>query len=84
MGGVSATELETFHRFIGQQLADGSELTPEQCLRVWRMEQPMAEDLKESVAAVKRALEQARRGAGKSVDDFDRDFRAKHGISERP
>ncbi len=84
MGGGSAAELETFHRFIGRQVAGGSELTPEECLDAWRTEQLGAGELTESVAAVSRALDQRRGGAGKTVDDFDRDFRARHAISEGP
>lgn len=80
MTGIPS-ELETFHRFVGDQLAEGADLTPEECLRVWRLEHPAGDELDASVAAVKRALDQAQRGQGKTVDDFDRDFRARHGIS---
>ncbi len=78
------SELATFHRFVADQLAEGPELTPEECLRVWRAEHPTTEELTGSVVAVKRALEQAQRGEGKSLDDFDRDFRARHGIAAGP
>ena len=81
MGASSPMELETFHRFIGQQLVDGTELSPEECLRVWRVEHPTADELNKSVAAVKRALAQAQRGEGKKLDDFDRDFRARHDLA---
>jgi len=64
---------------LAEQLADGAELTPEECLRVWRVEHPSQEDLNQSVAAVRRALAQAERGEGKVLDDFDRDFRASRG-----
>ncbi len=73
------SDLATFHHFIAEQLADGAELTPEECLRVWRVEHPSQEDLNQSVAAVRRALAQAERGEGKVLDDFDRDFRASRG-----
>ncbi len=83
MSNVSG-ELATFHRFIGEQLAEGAELTPEECLRVWRVEHPSSRELDESVAAVRRALAQAEQGEGKRLEDFDRDFRARHGISGTP
>jgi hypothetical protein len=76
------TELDTFHRFIGQQLADGSQLTPEECLRLWRVEHPTASELSESLIAVQRALAQAEEGKGKTLHEFDRDFRPRHGIDE--
>lgn len=80
MSGIPG-ELATFQHFIAEQLAGGAELTPEECLRVWRVEHPTHEDLIESVAAVKRGLAQAERGEGKRLDDFDRDFRASHGTA---
>lgn len=82
MAEETTNELDTFHRFVAEQLAVGTPLTPEECLRAWRVEQPTAQELGESVAAVRQALEQAQRGEGKTVDDFDRDFRARHGVSQ--
>ena len=78
------SELAAFHRFIEEQLAGGAELTPEECLRVWRVEHPNDEELEESVAAVERALAQTERGEGKRLGDFDRDFRARHGVATNP
>src|SRR5436853_451831 len=41
-------ELEAFHRFLGEQLADGgSSLTPEECLELWRAQHPTAEQLRD-------------------------------------
>lgn len=74
------SELATFHRFVGEQLADGAALTPEECLRAWRIEHPTKEELGASGAAIQRALKQAEDGEGKRLADFDRDFRARHGI----
>jgi hypothetical protein len=82
MGDIP-NELTIFHRFVSEQLAEGTFLTPEECLRAWRAEHPVENDLAESVAAVNRALAQADRGEGKPVDEFDRDFRARHGIGVR-
>lgn len=76
-----SSELTTFHQFVGRQLADGVDWTPEQCLRAWRAEQLGSKELEDSVASVRRALEQAEHGEGKSLTDFDRDFRARHRMS---
>ena len=76
----NSTELAMFHRFVGEQLAGGVDWTPEECVRLWRAEQPSPEELDDSVASVRRALDQAERGEGKSLADFDRDFRAIHRI----
>jgi hypothetical protein len=78
-----SSDLATFHHFVGEQVAGGAELTPEECLHVWRVEHPTCDDLDESVAAVKRALAQADRGEGKCLDEFDRDFRVSRGVDSR-
>ncbi len=76
------TELERFHRFIAERLAEsGNELTPEDCLDIWRANHPSPEELAESVAAIQEGLEQARRGEGVPLDDFIRSFRSEKGIS---
>lgn len=75
---TKASDLNEFHRFVGEQLDQGSELTPEDCLDLWRANHPSPEELKESVAAVKRALAQVDRGEGITLAEFDRRFRAKH------
>lgn len=82
MAQTSTSELAAFHRFVGQHLADDdTDLSPEEVLDRWRAENPTAEELAQSVAAVKRALEQAERGEGTRWEEFDRRFREKHGIS---
>lgn len=76
----NSSELATFHRFIERHLAGGGDWTPEECLRVWRAEQTSPEELDDSVASVRRALKQIEHGEGKSLADFDRDFRARHSM----
>ncbi|MDY0170857.1 MAG: hypothetical protein RBS80_30220 [Thermoguttaceae bacterium] len=40
-----------FHRFVGEQLAGGVDWTPEECVRLWRAEQPSPEELADILAA---------------------------------
>jgi hypothetical protein len=76
-----SSDLEQFHRFVGEQIAQGSsDLTPEDCLDVWRANHPSPDELTESTAAILRALNQAARGEGVAFHEFDRAFRAEHGI----
>ncbi len=49
---------------------------------MWRAQHPSPEEIDESVASVKRALDQANRGEGKSLEEFDRDFRKKHDLPQ--
>lgn len=75
------SELAEFHAFLGERLKNGgSRLSPEEALEEWRTVRPSPEELQESVAAVRRALEQAERGEGVSLEDFDRQFRQRHNL----
>ena len=48
-----ATELQNFRDFLDTQLNNGhGELSPEQCLSLWRAENPTEAELAESVAAM--------------------------------
>jgi len=58
-----ANELEEFHRFIVEKLANGgSGLTPEQVVDEWRVLHPSPEELTEGTATLQRALAEADRG----------------------
>lgn len=77
----TTSELDSFHHFIGEKLGNGgAALTPEECLELWRAEHPTDAELDASVAAVGRALEQAQRGEGKSLDTFAETLRRKHNL----
>ncbi|MGD9646586.1 MAG: hypothetical protein AB7U73_12800 [Pirellulales bacterium] len=68
-----------FHQFVADQIARRpEELSPEDCLDAWRAAHPLPAQLAESVAAVQQALDEARRGEGVSLDEFDRQFRQEH------
>jgi hypothetical protein len=75
----SSSDLVKFHLFVADQIARGpDELSPEDCLDAWRAAHPLPAELAESVAAVQRALDQARRGEGIPLAEFDRQFRDEH------
>ena len=81
MATVPETDLREFVEFATEQLGNGgSELTPEEVLDLWRAEHPTPAEFEESVAAIERALAEADRGEGLPLDEFDRQFRARHGI----
>ena len=80
-----ATELENelaqFHRFVGEQLAIGTHSSPEELLDDWRAAHPASRDDDESVAALNEALTEMRNGdAGQPKEQFDREFRVRHGL----
>ena len=82
MASEIQNELAAFHQFVGQQLAADAPLSPEACLQQWRALHPAGSELHRSVAAVKRAIEQADSGEGRLLEVFDREFRNKHGLPQ--
>jgi hypothetical protein len=72
------SELASFHQFVGQQLSDTPQISPEEVLELWRTEHPTSDDFAESVAALREALADMAAGdEGISFVDFDREFRAR-------
>jgi hypothetical protein len=72
------SELESFHQFLGTQLANGgAALTPEECLDLWRAEHPPDDELQAGIQAVQEALADMEAGdVGQPLEEFLRDFRA--------
>jgi hypothetical protein len=72
-------ELEAFHRFLGDQLANGdAALTPEECVDLWRAQNPAYDELYSDVQAVKEALDDMEAGDhGIPLQDFLSEVRGK-------
>jgi len=81
----SSSELAQFHEFVGEQLANGGgDLSPEEALDAWRAGHPSAETAEEDFEAVRQALAAMDAGdTGIPLEDFDREFRAKHNLPPR-
>ena len=81
MSTDSFSDLSAFVNFAECYLRDdGADLTPEECLALFRMQQASPND----VAAVREALDAMRRGdVGIALEEFDRRFREKNGIPSR-
>jgi hypothetical protein len=75
MSVAEPTKLQSFHRFVSKKLeADAAvNLSPEEALAQWREEQ-------ETLAAIREGLADVEAGRTKSLEEFDRDFRQRHGI----
>ena len=77
MASIMANELQQFYQFIGCQLEqDPVGMSPEECLDIWRVQHPSPEELADSVAAIRTALEEARRGEGQPADEVIAELRA--------
>jgi len=69
------TGLESFHTFVGKQLASEAAvlMSPEEALALWRQEQ-------DTLVAIHEGLADVAAGRMRSLEEFDRDFRKRHRI----
>ena len=67
--------LKEFHRFIGQKLESDAAngMSPEDVLAQWREQEDV-------IAAIREGLADVKAGRTKSLDEFDQEFRSRHGI----
>jgi predicted transcriptional regulator len=70
MNATAATPLESFHRFVSEQLRSGAagEISPEQALRLWR-------EKEETLAAVREGLADIEAGRTWPADEVLRELR---------
>ena len=75
-------ELESFRDFVTEQLANsGGDLSPEQCLDIWRVTHPSEEQAAEDQAAVYASIDDFKRGErGRPAGQTTRELRAEFGI----
>lgn len=85
MATEPSAELVQFQRFLNERIEAGVALTPEEALDLWRDENPVAEDFQESVAAIREALADMAAGdTGIPLEQFDAEFRRRHGLPMEP
>jgi len=79
MKTMAISELEKFHAFVGEKLANGGKnLSPEDVLDDWREKHPDPEDFEDDVAAIQAALDDLANGeVGMPFVEFDRRMRKK-------
>jgi hypothetical protein len=78
-------DLQAFRAFIDQQLADGgAALTPFEVLDLWEIQNPTDEEREETLAAIRQGLKDADEGRVRPFEEFDIEFRQKHGLPPRP
>ena len=78
MANQRASILESFHRFVGEQLRSdaAAQMSPEQALALWRERQ-------EAVQAIREGLDDVEVGRTKPLNEFLADFATRHGIVEK-
>ena len=75
-------QIDSFYDFATQQVSNGgAEMTMAELFDLWQVQNPTAEELAESAAAVKAALTDMENGdTGRPFDDFVRELRSRHSI----
>ncbi|MFQ5731829.1 MAG: hypothetical protein ACE5KM_07730 [Planctomycetaceae bacterium] len=76
---VTDQELQSFTRFVSEQMEQDNALSLEQCLDRWRAQQERAE----TIAAVRRGEADVAAGRVHSLDEVDAAIRKKYGFPPR-
>jgi hypothetical protein len=71
-------ETQAFHAFLGEQIAVGTEKSPDDLLIAWKAQR---REFDAATASIRAGLEDVAAGRTKSLEEFDRDFRQRHNIS---
>jgi hypothetical protein len=73
------SELAQFQQFVGQHVQNGTPLSPEEVLDLWRIEHPQSLD--DDAIAIRQALADFDAGEmGVPLDEFEREFRRRHNL----
>jgi hypothetical protein len=80
-----ANDPRAFRNFLDANLGDDDEkLTLDEYLDLWEYENSPNEAKEETLRAIQQGLADADAGRSKPLDEFDREFRRKHGLPPRP
>lgn len=75
-------DIEAFSEFAREKLGAGADVNLVDLAAEWQFRHQSADDLKEDVQAVQESLDAIDRGeTGRTMGEFDADFRQRHGIA---
>jgi hypothetical protein len=78
-------DLRAFKGFIEEQLSnEGAELSLDEALVNWEIENQTDGEREDTIRAIHQGLADVEAGRTRPLEDFDRDFRLKHGLPPRP
>lgn len=84
MATERANDLRAFHDFLGAKLRNGGgDLTLDDALELWEYENSPEEEREETLRAIQRGLDDMRDGRMRPFEEFDREFRERHGLPLR-
>ena len=83
MASVRANDARAFHEFLGAKLANGGgELTLEECLDLWEIDNQSAEERAETLHAIRQGLADVEAGRTRPAEDVVRDLCRKHNLPD--
>jgi hypothetical protein len=79
-----ANDLRAFKGFIEEKLSDGgADLTLDEALVHWEIENQTDEEREDTLRAIGQGLSDVEAGRTRPFEEFDREFRSKHGLPSR-
>ena len=79
-----SNDLRAFRGFIDEQLAsDGSELALDETLARWEYQNQNEAERADTLRAIRQGLADIEAGRVQPLEDFDLEFRRKHGLPPR-
>ncbi len=75
-------ELRSFHEFVGRKLAENgpAPLSLDEAIALWQLEHQTPEEEAESLVAIRQGFDDMYAGRTRPFDEFDREFRERHGL----
>jgi hypothetical protein len=84
MATERANDLRAFRQFIDEQLTDGAaEMTLDEALDRWEYENSPDDEKAETLNAIRQGLVDVEAGRTRPFEEFDREFRLRHGLPSR-
>jgi hypothetical protein len=79
-----ANDLRAFKGFIEEKLSNGgADLTLDEALVHWEIENQTDEEREDTLRAMGQGLSDVEGGRTRPFEEFDREFRSKHGLHSR-
>jgi hypothetical protein len=76
-----ANDLRAFKHYIDEQLSNGgAEMTLDEALIHWETENQTDEEKEDTLRAIEQGFSDLTAGRTRPFEDFDREFRSKHGL----
>ena len=84
MATARANAPRAFHDFLGAKLSNGGEThSLDELLSLWEYENSPEEEREETIQAIQRGLGEMYAGQTRPFEEFDREFRERHGLPSR-